>query len=87
MMWTGRAPMGRDQNRFTAAVEAPQEIAMSKANDCWGIEVGSNAIKAVRLTMKGDEIIEKGDIVVTDNHIAAVGSKGKVTVPAGAKVI
>lgn len=29
---------------------------MSKANDSWGIEVGAYAIKAIRLTRKGDEI-------------------------------
>jgi type IV pilus assembly protein PilM len=29
---------------------------MSKANDSWGIEVGAYAIKAVRLTRKGNEI-------------------------------
>jgi imidazolonepropionase-like amidohydrolase len=39
------------------------------------------------VTMKGDEIIERGDIVITDNRISAVGPKGKVAVPAGAKVI
>src|SRR4029079_5626733 len=39
------------------------------------------------ITMKGDEIIERGDIVVTDNRIAAVGVKGKVQIPAGAKII
>jgi imidazolonepropionase-like amidohydrolase len=39
------------------------------------------------ITMKGDEIIERGDIVVTDNRIAAVGPKGRVQIPAGAKVI
>ena len=39
------------------------------------------------ITMKGDEIIERGDIVVTDNRITAVGLKGKVQIPAGAKVI
>ena len=39
------------------------------------------------ITMKGDEIIERGDIVITDNRIAAVGPKGKVTIPAGARVI
>ncbi|HWO03107.1 MAG TPA: amidohydrolase family protein [Blastocatellia bacterium] len=39
------------------------------------------------ITMNGDEVIERGDIVVTDNRIAAVGAKGKVSVPAGAKVI
>jgi Tol biopolymer transport system component/imidazolonepropionase-like amidohydrolase len=39
------------------------------------------------ITMKGDEIIERGDIVITDNRISAVGAKGKVQIPAGAKVI
>ncbi|MGQ0540924.1 MAG: amidohydrolase family protein [Blastocatellia bacterium] len=39
------------------------------------------------ITMKGDEIIEKGDVVITDNRITAVGAKGKVTIPAGAKVV
>lgn len=39
------------------------------------------------ITMKGDEVIEKGDIVVTDNRIVAVGPAGKVSRPAGAKVV
>lgn len=39
------------------------------------------------ITMNGNEVIERGDIVVTDNRIVAVGPKGQVTVPAGAKVI
>lgn len=39
------------------------------------------------ITMKGDETIERGDIVITDNRITAVGAKGKVQIPAGAKVI
>lgn len=38
-------------------------------------------------TMKGDEIIERADVVVTGNRIVAVGAKGRVPVPAGAKVI
>jgi Tol biopolymer transport system component/imidazolonepropionase-like amidohydrolase len=49
---------------------------------------GSVVLSGAKLiTMKGDEIIEKGDIVITDNRIAAVGAKGKVAIPAGAKVI
>ena len=49
---------------------------------------GTVVLSGARIvTMKGDEIIEKGDIVVTDNRITAVGPKGKVTVPAGAKSI
>ncbi|HWZ31391.1 MAG TPA: amidohydrolase family protein [Bryobacteraceae bacterium] len=39
------------------------------------------------ITMKGEEVIPDGDIVITDNRIAAVGRRGSVTVPAGAKII
>jgi hypothetical protein len=39
------------------------------------------------ITMKGDEVIENGDIVVTDNRIVAVGASGSVAIPAGAKSI
>jgi Tol biopolymer transport system component/imidazolonepropionase-like amidohydrolase len=39
------------------------------------------------ITMKGNEIIEKGEVVITDNRITAIGAKGKVAIPAGAKVI
>ncbi len=39
------------------------------------------------LTMEGDEIIEDGDVVVTDNRIAAVGPRGSVDVPSDARVI
>ena len=39
------------------------------------------------ITMKGQEIIENGDIVVTGNRIAAVGAAGTLTIPAGARTI
>lgn len=39
------------------------------------------------LTMRGDEVIEHGTVVVTGNRIAAVGPTGDVAIPAGAKVI
>lgn len=49
---------------------------------------GTVVLSGARIvTMKGDEIIERGDVVITDNRIAAVGGKGKVQIPAGAKVI
>ncbi len=38
------------------------------------------------ITMKGDEVIPRGDVVVTDNRITAVGPSGKVAIPAGAVV-
>jgi len=37
------------------------------------------------ITMKGEEVLEKADIVVTGNRIAAIGAAGKVVVPAGAR--
>jgi Tol biopolymer transport system component/imidazolonepropionase-like amidohydrolase len=49
---------------------------------------GVMAFKGARvITMKGHEVIEKADIVVTDNRITAVGRSGSVKIPAGAKVI
>jgi len=49
---------------------------------------GSVVLTGARIvTMKGDEVIEKGDVVVTDNHVADVGATGKVKRPAGARVI
>ena len=42
---------------------------------------------AKAITMKDHEIIENADIVVTDNRIVAIGARGSVTVPAGAKII
>jgi len=39
------------------------------------------------VSMKGDEVIASGDVVVTGNRITAVGAKGKVKVPSGARVI
>jgi imidazolonepropionase-like amidohydrolase/Tol biopolymer transport system component len=48
---------------------------------------GTIALRNARLiTMKGDEIIARGDIVVTDTRIAAIGPSGKVRIPAGAVV-
>jgi Tol biopolymer transport system component len=39
------------------------------------------------ITMKGKEIIDDADVVVRDNRIVAVGARGQVTVPAGARII
>ena len=37
------------------------------------------------ISMKGDEVIERGDVLIRDNRIAAVGPAGSVTVPAGTR--
>jgi imidazolonepropionase-like amidohydrolase/Tol biopolymer transport system component len=48
---------------------------------------GVIALRNARLiTMKGDEIIPRGDIVITDNRITAIGPSGRVKIPAGALV-
>jgi Tol biopolymer transport system component len=39
------------------------------------------------ITMKGKEIIANADIVVRDNRIEAIGPRGRVRIPAGARTI
>lgn len=39
------------------------------------------------ITMKGDEVLENADIVITNNRITDIGPGGSVTVPDGAEVI
>jgi hypothetical protein len=49
---------------------------------------GTVVLKGARLvTMQGDRVIEKGDVVITDNRIVAVGPSGSVRAPSGARVI
>ena len=48
---------------------------------------GTTVLRGARvITMRGDEILNDADIVIKDNRIAAVGQKGSVAVPDGAKV-
>lgn len=39
------------------------------------------------ITMNGDEVIERGDILIENNRITAVGNTGTLDVPSGAEVI
>jgi Tol biopolymer transport system component len=49
---------------------------------------GAVLLKGARIiTMKGDEVIENGDILVVNNRIKTVGPGGSLQVPAGTKVI
>lgn len=52
------------------------------------IPQGTAVLKGARIiTMKGDEVIENGDILIKNNRIAAVGASGTLEVPKGATVI
>ncbi len=49
---------------------------------------GTAVLRGARVvTMKGDEVIENADVVVRDNRILAVGPRGQVQVPGGARTI
>ena len=46
------------------------------------------ALRGARIvTMRGNEVIENGDILIRDNRIAAVGARGSVEIPASARVM
>src|SRR5208282_2628621 len=49
---------------------------------------GSIFLRGAKLvTMRGDEVIPDGDVLVTDHRIVAVGKTGSVKPPEGAKVL
>jgi Tol biopolymer transport system component/imidazolonepropionase-like amidohydrolase len=62
---------------FTARLEFPR----AKAE-------GTVVLRGARaITMKGDEVIEKSDILITNNRIAEVGVQGRVKFPPGTRII
>ncbi len=66
-----------DASRIDVTITAPKDRP-----------VGSVVLRGARIiTMKGDLVVARGDVVVTSNRIAGVGEQGSVTVPAGAKII
>ncbi|MFV1884547.1 MAG: amidohydrolase family protein [Balneola sp.] len=49
---------------------------------------GTALLQGARIiTMNGDEVIERGDILIENNRISAVGRTGTLDVPSGAEVI
>jgi Tol biopolymer transport system component len=49
---------------------------------------GSIVLRGAKIiTMKGMEVIPDGDLLVTDNRIVAVGKRGSISVPAGARIM
>ena len=83
------------KNAFTFVDGAPKELPKPAE---LGVKIGfretANKPSAVTVisgarivTMKGDEVIDDGRIVVKDNRIAAIGKAADVLTPAGATVI
>ena len=83
------------RNRFTFV---PGAVTKIPALDSTGLKInlvletdvpqGKLAFTNARIiTMKGDEVIQKGTIVVDRNRIVSVGAADQVTVPAGTKII
>lgn len=75
----------------TAAANAPvyeaarTDVTLTAPKDR---PTGRIVLRGARIiTMKGDEVIASGDLVVDGNRILAVGATGSVAVPAGARVI
>ncbi len=65
----------------TTGVGLGQDVASDSAP-------GVTALVGARLvTMKGDEVVEDGAVVVKDGRIAAVGPRASVAIPAGAHVV
>ncbi|WP_128546790.1 amidohydrolase family protein [Larkinella soli] len=83
------------KNSFSFVEGAPEKLP---AVDTTGIPMGLSlttdvpkGVVAFRggtlVTMKGDEVIENGTLVVQDNRILAVGPADRVSIPAGARII
>jgi Tol biopolymer transport system component len=62
-----------------------QKIEVTMPRD---VPRGSVVLRGGRvITMKGDEILEDADVVITDDRIVGIGARGEVSVPDGAQVI
>jgi Tol biopolymer transport system component len=49
---------------------------------------GTVVLKGAKIvTMRGDEVLARGDVVIRNNRIARVGASGTIAIPSGAKVI
>lgn len=83
------------KDSFAFLAGAPEKLpeAPAKGIDLsWDVKAdvpaGAIALTGARLvTMRGDEVIEDGTIVVRGNRIAAIGPRAKTPVPADARVV
>jgi len=97
LLWTlGEQYFSREiKNTFNFVDGAPQTIPPP---DSTGVSIGLRlktdvpdgitALKGARIiTMKGDEVIEEGTIIIDHNKVVAVGKASEVSIPQNAKVI
>ncbi len=79
--------LGNRIYRQEVAADSP-EVSTASIEVPRARPAGTVVLSGARVaTMKGDEVFERADVVVTGNRIAAIGAKGRVPVPAGAKVV
>jgi imidazolonepropionase-like amidohydrolase len=71
--WAPAFDATRHEIRITLAADKPSGVVVLRG--------------ARIVTMKDREVIENGDIVVTGNRITAVGARGAVAIPRGARTI
>ncbi|RZK52818.1 MAG: amidohydrolase, partial [Pedobacter sp.] len=97
LLWTlGEQYYNREvKNTFTFVEGAPQVLPeLDTAGIALGLKLktdvptGILALKGARIiTMKGDEVLEEGTILLENNKIIAVGKLADVNIPADAKII
>jgi len=86
---------GDDEDKTAEAKPAPPDRGAKKYEEyAVDIEVprhnpsGTVVLRGAKvITMHGDEVIADADIVVTDNRFTAVGKRGSVAAPLGARII
>jgi len=79
----GSAELARPAPKKSLAEEI--EITLEQPRH---IPSGTIVLRGAKIiTMRGDEVIPDGEIAVAGNRITAVGKRGTVAVPSGAKVI
>jgi imidazolonepropionase-like amidohydrolase/Tol biopolymer transport system component len=74
---------------FTGGKQAPAPLVAQLGVTASQVKpTGSIALTGARIvTMKGDEVIENGTILIEGDHIAAVGPTAAVSYPAGTRTI
>ena len=81
------AAAGEEEEGEDAPVYEPVEIRVP-VEAIRDIPDGHGVLRGARvITMRGDEVLENADVVVEGNRIVAVGRRGSVEFPDGARVI